>query len=94
VVEKSTNLEQLNEKLMQRTKEVEVSNNRIELLSKEIQEVDSERLSAQAKVTDMNNKNHELTKLLQKMKDSLSKKEQVISCILYLTKKKIILYLL
>lgn len=79
MVEKSTNLEHLNEKLMQYTKEMEASNSRIEILSKKIQELDNERLSAEAKVTDMSNKNHELTKLLQKMKDSISKKEQVIA---------------
>lgn len=80
MVEKSANVEHLNEKLIQRTKELETSNNRIEILNKEIQKLNNERLSAEAKVTDMGNKNHELTKLLQKMKDSLGKKEQVISC--------------
>lgn len=77
VIEKSTNLEDLNEKLTQCTKELEASNNKIDVLSKKVKELDNERLTAEAKVTDMGNKNHELSKLLQKMKDSLSKKEQV-----------------
>jgi len=80
VVEKSANLEDLNEKLSQRTKELEASNNEIDILSKKVKELDNERLIAEAKATDMGNKNHELSKLLQKMKDSLSKKEQVILC--------------
>lgn len=76
-MEKSTNLEDLNEKLMQRTKELEASNNKIDMLSKRVKELDNERLTAEAKATDMSDKNHELSKLLQKMKESLSKKEQV-----------------
>lgn len=77
VTEKSTNLENLNEKLIQLTKELEVSNHKNDLLNKKVMELDNERLTAEAKATDMSNKNHELSKLLQKMKDSLSKKEQV-----------------
>lgn len=76
-MEKSTNLENLNEKLLQLTKELEVSNHKIDLLNKKVKELDNERLTAEAKATDMGNKNHELSKLLQKMKESLSKKEQV-----------------
>jgi len=67
----------LNENLLQRTKELQASNNKIDILNKRIQELDNEHLVAEAKITDMSNKNHELTKLLQKMKDSLGKKEQV-----------------
>jgi len=67
----------LNENLLQRTKELQASNNKIDTLNKRIQELDNEHLAAEAKITDMSNKNHELTKLLQKMKDSLGKKEQV-----------------
>lgn len=77
VVEKSATLENLNEKLMQYTQELEASNNKNDILNKKVQELDNERLTADAKVVDMTNKNHELSKLLQKMKDSLSKKEQV-----------------
>ncbi|KMQ95178.1 protein cip2a [Lasius niger] len=78
VVEKSTNLEHLNEKLMQCSNELEASNNKIDILSKKVQELDNERLTAEKKATDMSNTNHELSKLLQKMKDSLSKKEQIL----------------
>ncbi|KAL6260355.1 hypothetical protein P5V15_007885 [Pogonomyrmex californicus] len=78
VIEKSTNLEDLNVKLVQRTEELEASNNKIDILSKKIKELDNERLIADAKATDMGNKNHELSKLLQKLKDSLSKKEQIL----------------
>lgn len=77
MIEKSTNLEDLNEKLTQCTKELQDSNNKIDTLSTKVKDVDNERLTAEAKATDMSNKNHELSKLLQKMKDSLSKKEQV-----------------
>lgn len=76
-MEKSTNLEDLNEKLTQLTKELEISNHKIDILNKKVKELDNERLTAEAKATDMGNKNHELSKLLQKMKESLSKKEQV-----------------
>ncbi|XP_025991978.2 uncharacterized protein LOC105203182 [Solenopsis invicta] len=78
VKEKSINLEDLSEKLTQCTKELETSNNKIDVLSKKVKELDNERLTAEAKATDMGNKNHELSKLLQKMKDSLSKKEQIL----------------
>jgi len=77
VAEKSTNLENLNEKLTQCTKDLEDSNNKIDILTKKIKELDNELLIAEAKATDMSNKNHELSKLLQKMQDSLGKKEQV-----------------
>lgn len=77
-MEKSTNLENLNEKLTQLTRELETSNNKIDILNKKVNELDNERLTAETKATDMSNKNHELSKLLQKMKESLSKKEQVI----------------
>lgn len=77
MVEKSTHLEHLNEKLMQCTNELEASNNKIDILTKKVQELENERLITEKKVTDMSNKNHELSKLLQKIKDSLSKKEQV-----------------
>lgn len=77
MIEKATNLEDLNEKLMQRTQELEASNNKIDTLSKKVKELDNERLTAEAKAMDMGNKNHELSKFLQKMKESLSKKEQV-----------------
>lgn len=76
-MEKSTNVEQLNERLAQRTQELETSNNKIDTLNKKIQELNNERLIVEAKVADMSNTNHELSKLLQKMKDSLTKKEQV-----------------
>lgn len=62
---------------MQCSNELEASNNKIDILSKKVQELDNERLTAEKKATDMSNTNHELSKLLQKMKDSLSKKEQV-----------------
>lgn len=62
---------------MECTKELEISNNKIDVLNKKVKELDNERLIIEAKATDMGNKNHELNKLLQKMKDSLSKKEQV-----------------
>ncbi|XP_072765120.1 protein CIP2A homolog L [Anoplolepis gracilipes] len=78
VTEKSTNLKQLNEKLMQCTNELEANNNKINTLNIKIQELDNERLTAEKKATDMDNKNHELSKLLQKMKDSLGKKEQIL----------------
>ncbi|KAG5317679.1 CIP2A protein, partial [Pseudoatta argentina] len=78
VAEKSTNLENLNEKLTQCTKDLEDSNNKIDILTKKIKELDNELLIAEAKATDMSNKNHELSKLLQKMQDSLSKKEQIL----------------
>lgn len=77
VVEKSTNLEHLNERLAQRTKELEASNNKIDVLNRKVQELDNERSTVEAKAVDMNNKNHELSKLLQKLKDSLAKKEHV-----------------
>jgi len=70
-------VEQLNENLVQRTKELQVCNNKIDTLNKRIQELENEYLAAEAKIMDISNKNHELTKLLQKMKDSLGKKEQV-----------------
>ncbi|XP_071564296.1 uncharacterized protein [Temnothorax nylanderi] len=78
VIEKSANVENLNEKLIQRTKELEASNNQIDILSKKVKELDNERLAAEAKAMDMGNKNHELSKLLQKVKESLSKKEQIL----------------
>ncbi|KYN00114.1 PREDICTED: protein CIP2A homolog [Cyphomyrmex costatus] len=78
VAEKSTNLENLNEKLIQCTKDLEASNNKIDILNKKIKELDNECLIAETKATDMGNKNHELSKLLQKMQDSLSKKEQIL----------------
>lgn len=62
---------------MQCTSELEASNNKINILSNKIQELDNERLIGEKKVIDMSNKNHELNKHLQNMKDSLSKKEQV-----------------
>lgn len=76
-MEKSTNVEHLNERLTQRTNELEISNNKIELLNRRVQELDNERVTAETKATDMNNVNRELNKVVQKMKDSLSKKEQV-----------------
>ncbi|XP_011872879.1 PREDICTED: uncharacterized protein LOC105564808 [Vollenhovia emeryi] len=78
VVEKSTNLENLNEKLFKCTKELEASNNKINILDKQMKELSNECSIAEAKATDMGNKNHELSKLLQKMKESLSKKEQLL----------------
>ncbi|GAB1866513.1 Protein KIAA1524-like protein [Camponotus japonicus] len=78
VTEKSANLEHLNKKLIQCTNELEASNSKINILNKKIQELDNERLTAEKKVTDMSNKNHELSKHLQNMKDSLSKKEQIL----------------
>lgn len=77
MIEKSTDLKHLNEKLMQCTNELETSNKKVDTLKVKIQELDTERLTAEKKATDMSNKNHELSKLLQKLKDSLSKKEQV-----------------
>lgn len=77
VVEKSANVELLNERLAQRTNELEVSNNKIDMLNRRVQELDNERLTAETRATDMNNMNRELNKAVQKMKDSLSKKEQV-----------------
>lgn len=77
MAEKSTNLEHLNEKLTQCIKDLDDSNNKIDILTKKIKELDNELLIAEAKATDMSNKNHELSKLLQKMQDSLSKREQV-----------------
>ncbi|KYQ57917.1 Protein CIP2A [Trachymyrmex zeteki] len=78
VAEKSTNLEHLNEKLTQCIKDLDDSNNKIDILTKKIKELDNELLIAEAKATDMSNKNHELSKLLQKMQDSLSKREQIL----------------
>ncbi|KAL6439326.1 hypothetical protein ACFW04_003886 [Cataglyphis niger] len=78
VIEKSTDLKHLNEKLMQCTNELETSNKKVDTLKIKIQELDSERLTAEKKATDMSNKNQELSKLLQKLKDSLSKKEQIL----------------
>lgn len=77
MIEKSTNLEELNEKLIRRTKELEASNSKIDILNEKLKELDNERLTAETKATDMGNKNHELSKLLQKLKESHSKKEQV-----------------
>lgn len=77
MIEKSTDLKHLNEKLTQCTNELETSNKKIDTLKVKIQELDNERSTAEKKATDMSNKNHELSKLLQKLKDSLSKKEQV-----------------
>ncbi|XP_029668888.1 uncharacterized protein LOC115238883 [Formica exsecta] len=78
VIEKSTDLKHLNEKLTQCTNELETSNKKIDTLRVKIQELDNERSTAEKKATDMSNKNHELSKLLQKLKDSLSKKEQIL----------------
>jgi hypothetical protein len=60
VKEKAANLEDLSEKLRQRTKELEASNNKIDAVSKKVNELDNERLTAEAKATDIGNKNHEL----------------------------------
>ncbi|XP_032683852.1 uncharacterized protein LOC116850095 isoform X1 [Odontomachus brunneus] len=78
VVEKSANVDLLNERLTQRTSELEVSNNKIDMLNRRVQELDNERLTAETRATDMNNMNRELNKVVQKMKDSLSKKEQIL----------------
>ncbi|EFN73679.1 Protein KIAA1524-like protein [Camponotus floridanus] len=78
VTEKSANLEHLNKKLIQCTNELEASKSKINILNKKIQELDNERLTAEKKATDINNKNHELSKHLQNIKDSLSKKEQIL----------------
>lgn len=74
---KSSNIDYLNEKLGHCTKELEASKNNIDILNKKVQELDSERLTAETKAVDMGNKNHELNKLLQIVKDSLNKKELV-----------------
>lgn len=77
MIEKSANVEHLNERLAQRTTELESSNNKIDILNRRVQELDNERVTAETKAKDMNNVIHELNKAVQKMKDSLNKKEQV-----------------
>lgn len=77
VLEKSANVEHLNERLAERSKELEASNSKIDILNKRIEELSNERLTAETKATDISNMNRELNKIVQKMKDSLSKKEQV-----------------
>lgn len=56
---------------------MENSINRIEVLTKKIKELEAECTNANAKTTEMVNKNHELSKLLHKMQDQLNKKDQV-----------------
>lgn len=64
---------------MQHKHELESSINRIEILTKKIKELEVECSNADAKTTEMTNKNHELSKLLLKMQDQLNKKDQVCS---------------
>lgn len=65
--------------LVQHKHELESSINRIEILTKKIKELEVECSNADAKTTEMTNKNHELSKLLLKMQDQLNKKDQVCS---------------
>ncbi|XP_003693856.1 uncharacterized protein LOC100869785 isoform X1 [Apis florea] len=78
VTEKSTNIDHLNVVLVQHKHELESSINRIEILTKKIKELEVECSNTDAKITEMTNKNHELSKLLLKMQDQLNKKDQVI----------------
>lgn len=64
---------------MQHKHELESSINRIEILTKKIKELEIECSNTDAKITEMTNKNHELSKLLLKMQDQLNKKDQVCS---------------
>lgn len=84
MIEKSANVEHLNERLAQRTKELESSNNKIDILNRRVQELDNECATAETKAKDMNNMIHELNKAVQKMKDSFNKKEQVRDNISYI----------
>ncbi|XP_003702606.2 protein CIP2A [Megachile rotundata] len=78
VTEKSTNIDHLNILLVQHKHDLESSNNKIEVLTKKIKELEIECINSNAKITDMVNKNHEISKLLHKMQEQLNKKEQVI----------------
>lgn len=76
VTEKSANIDQLNVLLAQYKHELENGINRIEGLTKKIKELEAECANANAKTTEMINKNHELTKLLHKMQEQLNKKDR------------------
>lgn len=78
VTEKSANIEQLNSVNAQYKHELDTSNTKIEHLSKRVQELEVERMSMDTKIGELTNKNHELSKLLHKMQESLTKKEQVL----------------
>ncbi|XP_031829218.1 uncharacterized protein LOC116425514 isoform X2 [Nomia melanderi] len=78
VTEKSANIEHQNILISQYKHELESSINRTEALTKKIKEVEAECANADARTTEMVNKNHELSKVLHKMQDQLNKKEQVI----------------
>ncbi|XP_034189018.1 uncharacterized protein LOC117608268 [Osmia lignaria lignaria] len=78
VTEKSSTIDHLNVMLVQHKHDLESSINRIEVLTKKIKELEIECINANAKITELSSKNHEISKLLHKMQDQLNKKDQVI----------------
>ena len=77
VSDKSAQIARFENVLREHKEELEACKDKIESLMKKIVKCEGDYAAADQKCQELSTKNHEMTKMLHKMQDGLSKKEQV-----------------